>query len=166
MILLTLVFACGTADPASSSTSSVVTSGDCEVDLREMPGVSGADLVHGGPHSYFQHGREFGYYEVVRDAASYVSMQTEMNLSLPDVSFPERMAVVVWEANDSCAFDFREAAAYDILGVPHVIVEFDDSSGGCEEACPAPGGAVAVVTLPGHLADPTICRNTWDACAP
>jgi hypothetical protein len=156
--------ACGADEvvPADPSIP-VVEVGDCDFPLDNAPGAT-ADVLYAEQHGWFTN-RAFNWFEVIRDDGPYEALKADLQVALPPVDFSTKIVVAVWESRETCDFEVTGAKAYSVGQAYHLDVDFDDLSGGCEETCEAPGGALVVISFPYVDDEPTVCRRTWDGCS-
>ena len=137
--------------------------GQCDVDL-EASDLGGYTLLYSGTHVWWG-ARGLNYSEVLSNADEWNAFIQDLRLTAPSPSFPDQVAVALWEPRERCELEFHKVEVYDLGEQFHVEAEFYDYEGGCDEVCADPGGSIVIVAVSARALEPSVCRTTWDACA-
>ncbi len=166
MFLMTLLVlaGCQTRAPAGDTAAPPrVELGQCDVDLQAAA-FGGYTLLYSGSHVWWG-ARELNYSEVLANADEWNAFTQDLRLTAPSPSFPDQVAVAIWEPRERCELEFHTVEVYDQGEQLHIEAEFYDYEAGCDEACADPGGAIVIVAVSARASEPSVCRTTWDACA-
>lgn len=164
LMMLLVLAGCPSGDPTGdTAVPPRVELGQCDLD-RDAANLGGYTLLYSGSHVWWG-ARELNYSEVLSNADEWTAFTLDLRLTAPAPSFPEQVAVAIWEPRERCELAFHAVEVYDLGEQLHVDAEFHDYEAGCDETCADPGGAIVIVSVSARANAPSVCRTTWDACA-